>query len=432
MSDSVIKVCGLYKKFCRNLKRGMIYSAYDVGRSMLGMSYDTSTLRRDEFWALQDVSFELKKGDTLGIIGINGSGKSTLLRLLTGIFPPDRGEIAVRGNIGALIAVGAGFHPHMTGRENIYLNGTILGMNRQQIDERFEEIIDFADIGDFIDAPVATYSSGMKVRLGFSVAVHVKPDILLVDEILSVGDLSFRNKSLRKMQEYREQANALIFISHNLEQVRVLCSRLIILNKGKVTYDGNTHEGIALYEELSREKRTKSVFSENTTNPESSAVSTLGDSTTGEIQILEIGLQSQDNRTMSSVRLNDSLIISCKFTVHKDMADLYFSAAIIDEQWTSNVIRLMSNDNQKALFEDIEAGSYTLKVVIDNHHLAPGVYYAQIAVRNGKTGETYERATSVKPFDVLSDGVALERGFINVDEEWVLKKEQAPKAEMHS
>ena len=138
MSDSVIKVSGLYKKFCRNLKRGMIYSAYDVGRSMLGVSYDTSTLRKDEFWALQDVNFELKKGDTLGIIGINGSGKSTLLRLLTGIFPPDRGEIAVRGNIGALIAVGAGFHPHMTGRENIYLNGTILGMNRQQIDERFE------------------------------------------------------------------------------------------------------------------------------------------------------------------------------------------------------------------------------------------------------------------------------------------------------
>jgi lipopolysaccharide transport system ATP-binding protein len=193
---------------------------------MFGIQVKTYCLRKDEFWALDNISFNLKKGESLGIIGVNGSGKSTLLRLITGIFPPDMGRIAIRGKVGALIAVGAGFHPHMTGRENIYLNGTILGMTRKELNEKMDEIISFADIGDFLDAPVNTYSSGMRVRLGFAIAVHCEPDILLVDEILSVGDLAFRNKSMRKMAEFREKANALIFISHNLEQVRNLCSKV--------------------------------------------------------------------------------------------------------------------------------------------------------------------------------------------------------------
>ena len=400
----------------------MAYASLDISRSMLGIPYRTGVLRKDEFWALENVSFELHKGETLGIIGTNGSGKSTLLRLLTGILPPDKGKIEVAGSVGALIAVGAGFHPHMTGRENIYLNGTILGMNRDQIEQRFDEIVDFADIGNFIDAPVSTYSSGMKVRLGFSVAVHVKPDILLVDEILSVGDLSFRNKSLRKMQEYRAQANALIFISHNLEQVRVLCQRLIIIDKGQVTFDGDTHQGIALYESMSRQTRAHQVFSKKGSNGK--VASTLGSKATGEIQILEIAIQSSDGQKLQAIGLNEPLIIFCKFAATKKIEDLYFSAAIINEQWTSNIIQLVSNDNQRAVFESIENGTYSVKVVIDNHHLVPGIYYAQLAVRNGKTGETYERATSVEPFRVLSDGTTLERGFINVDDRWVLNKEE--------
>ncbi len=419
MSDSVIKVSGLYKKFCRNLKRGMIYSAYDVGRSMLGISYDTSTLRKDEFWALQEISFELKKGDTLGIIGINGSGKSTLLRLLTGIFPPDRGEIAVRGNIGALIAVGAGFHPHMTGRENIYLNGTILGMNRQQIDERFEEIIDFADIGDFIDAPVATYSSGMKVRLGFSVAVHVKPDILLVDEILSVGDLSFRNKSLRKMQEYREQANALIFISHNLEQVRVLCNRLIILNKGKVTYDGNTHEGIVHYQELARSSRvssyTKNAF------PQQPLTLRQRSSSGTEVQTVRIDILDEDGQRTNVIGLHEPLVLLCRFRCSIFAKSLYFSCGILSED-LKPCIWLMSNDNNETSFKNIEPGTYEMTLQIHRHNLVPNVYVPNVAIRNGDNGETYERLLPDLTFRVRSDGVLLERGIVAAKGDWQLKK----------
>ena len=224
-NDVVVSVKNVSKKFCRNLRRSMAYGILDLSKNLMGLKPDTSTLNRDEFWALDDVSFELRRGETLGIIGINGSGKSTLLRLLSGIFPPDKGEIAVKGRIGSLIAVGAGFHPHMTGRENVFLNGAILGMSRKEIEKKYDSIVGFAEIGDFLEAPVSTYSSGMRVRLGFAIAVHCEPDILLIDEVLSVGDLSFRNKSLRHMANFRAKAKALIFISHNLEQVRVLWAK---------------------------------------------------------------------------------------------------------------------------------------------------------------------------------------------------------------
>src|SRR5665648_1254776 len=166
--DTVIKVEHLHKKFCSNLKRSLYYGSVDMARDMLGLSRERVDLRPHEFWALEDVSFEAKRGEALGIIGQNGSGKTTLLRILNGTFPPDRGRVAVRGRLGALIGLGAGFHSHMSGRENIRLNGTILGMSRQEIEARFDEIVDFADIGDFLDAPVVTYSSGMMMRLGFA------------------------------------------------------------------------------------------------------------------------------------------------------------------------------------------------------------------------------------------------------------------------
>jgi lipopolysaccharide transport system ATP-binding protein len=190
MGDAAIRMKE-FQKVLSELETKFLYGTHDVFRNMFSIPNDTGKLRKSEFWALDDVSFELKKGETLGIMGVNGSGKSTLLRLLSGIFPPDKGRISVYGKIGSLIAVGAGFHPHMTGRENIYLNGTILGITRNEIRKKFDSIVDFAEIGDFLEAPLSTYSSGMRVRLGFAIALHCDPDILLIDEILSVGDLVF-------------------------------------------------------------------------------------------------------------------------------------------------------------------------------------------------------------------------------------------------
>lgn len=245
--DVVLRVENLYKKFCRTLKRSMFYGAMDSARSMFSISYKTDKLRKNEFWALEDVSFELKKGEALGIIGVNGSGKSTLLRLITGIFPPDKGSISFKGRIGALIAVGAGFHPHMTGRENIYLNATILGMTRKEIDEKINDIIDFAEIGDFLEAPINTYSSGMRVRLGFSIAVYCEPDILLVDEVLAVGDAGFQLKCLNKLGELRKKGVSTILVTHNLHHISTFCNRAVLMDTGKKIFIGNIDQCLERY-----------------------------------------------------------------------------------------------------------------------------------------------------------------------------------------
>lgn len=238
--DTIIKVEHASKKFCKDLKDSMVYGMVDIGRNLVGLNSCTDKLRKNEFWAVSDVSFEVQRGETLGIIGPNGSGKTTMLKMINGIFWPDKGKITIRGKVGALIAVGAGFHPLLSGWENIYINGAILGMSKKEIDKKFDAIVDFADIGDFLDSPVKHYSSGMHVRLGFAIAVHSESDILLIDEVLSVGDIKFQAKCMDKMKEIKKRGMTMIFISHNLNSVQLLCDRALYLNKGIVQYTGST------------------------------------------------------------------------------------------------------------------------------------------------------------------------------------------------
>jgi lipopolysaccharide transport system ATP-binding protein len=414
MSEILIKAEGLSKKFCRSLKRGMVYGTTDSFKSMLGIKTNLEVLRKGEFWAINNISFELKRGETLGIIGMNGSGKSTLLRLLNGIFPPDCGRISVNGKIGALIAVGAGFHPHMTGRENIYLNGTILGMGREEIAQKFESIVDFAEIGDFLNAPVSTYSSGMTVRLGFSIAIHCEPDILLVDEILSVGDLSFRNKSLRRMDEFRQKAKGIIFISHNLEQVRVLCDRVLVMDKGQFIFSGETADGILFYEEyINRQK----VAHEHNANKKDWVREHL--SSNQEIEVREIGVSGQNE---NSVAMGSPLDVFCKFTVKQWLSNLYFSVSISNSE-NRNCIWVMSNDCPGTSFENLHPGKYAMKLQIAQHHLVAGVYFLNIGIRNNQTGETYERIYSNYSFRVSNDAERPPRAIISVEDNWKLEQE---------
>lgn len=243
--DIVLRADHVSKKFCRTLKHVMIYGAKDIASNMVGLSSHSERLRNGEFWAVDDVSFELRWGETLGLIGPNGSGKSTMLKMINGIFMPDKGSIEIKGRVGALIEVGAGLHPMLTGRENIYVNGAILGMSKKEIDRKFDEIVDFADIGDFIDAPVKHYSSGMHVRLGFAIAAHCEPDILLVDEVLAVGDISFQNKCLNRISELFKSGNTtIIFVSHDMNAVRLLCNRCLVLNNGVMMLDGPSAEAV--------------------------------------------------------------------------------------------------------------------------------------------------------------------------------------------
>ncbi len=199
---------------------------------------------KESFMAVNDVSFMVEQGESIGLMGLNGSGKSTLLKLINGVMRPEKGTIRTRGRIAGLIATGAGFHPQLTGRENLFLNGAILGMGEKEIKAKFDRIVDFADIGKFIDTPVSHYSSGMFARLGFSIAIHVDADIFLADEVLAVGDRPFKKKCLAKMQEIRQEGTTIFYVSHATASVREMCDRVLVLESGHLNFDGDVDEGI--------------------------------------------------------------------------------------------------------------------------------------------------------------------------------------------
>jgi len=198
-------------------------------------------------WAVKDLNLEVEKGETIGVIGRNGSGKSTLLKLIAGVTKPTTGQIVVEGKVSPLIELGAGFHPELTGRENIYLNASILGIPEKTVDRRFKEIVDFAELGEFIDTSVKHYSSGMYMRLGFSIAIHVEPEILLIDEILAVGDIAFQEKCMRKMEEFKQRKVTIVFVSHSMEAVRSFCQRVIWLDEGEIKEEGEPERVVNAY-----------------------------------------------------------------------------------------------------------------------------------------------------------------------------------------
>lgn len=253
MSDDVlIRVEGVSKKFCRSLKKSLWYGLKDIASEAVGRNGGHGQLRTQEFWSVNDVSFELRRGECLGLIGRNGAGKTTLLKLLNGLIKPDKGRIEMRGRVGALIALGAGFNPILSGRENIYVNGSVLGLTKREIDAKIGEIIDFAEIGEFIDTPVQNYSSGMQVRLGFAVATALNPDILILDEVLAVGDIAFRVKCGNRIREIMSRS-AVILVSHSMEFISWYATAAMVLNKGRVNaLTSSVPEGIRVYESLNK------------------------------------------------------------------------------------------------------------------------------------------------------------------------------------
>ena len=258
MSDTVIRVENLGKKYVlthqqegrskyKALRDVIADGAKSLGKKLLKPGKEAFNPAHEEFWALQDVSFEIKQGNSVGIIGRNGAGKSTLLKILSRITEPTKGQISIKGRVASLLEVGTGFHPELTGRENIYLNGAILGMSKVEIERNFDEIVAFAEVEKFLDTPVKRYSSGMYVRLAFAVAAHLEPEILIVDEVLAVGDLNFQKKCLGKMENVASEGRTVLFVSHNMAAVRKLCSHAILLDKGTVKTQGDVHGVLKTY-----------------------------------------------------------------------------------------------------------------------------------------------------------------------------------------
>jgi lipopolysaccharide transport system ATP-binding protein len=256
----VIAVQGVSKRYSRSLRRSLWYGIEDIGKEVVGRGQYADTLRPTEFWALRDVSFAVSRGETVGLIGHNGAGKTTLLKLINGLIKPAAGRISVHGSIRALIALDAGFNPILTGRENVKVASTLLGMKEGEIEERLERIVEFSEIGDFIDAPVRSYSTGMVARLGFSIAVHTQPDILLVDEVLAVGDLNFAIKCHRKIKEFRDNGGSIVLVSHNAYSIRSNCDRVVWIEHGEVQEIGPTADVCDAYEAaVARQDATSTV-----------------------------------------------------------------------------------------------------------------------------------------------------------------------------
>jgi len=314
-AEVLVKVEGLSKKFCKDLKTSLWYGVKDLVSGITG-SQANRPLRDKEFWAVKDITFELRRGECLGLIGHNGAGKSTLLKILNGLINPDEGSVTMRGRVGALIELGAGFNPILTGRENIYNNGAVLGFTRKEIDAKVEEIIDFSEIREFIDMPVQNYSSGMKVRLGFSVAVQMEPDVLIIDEVLAVGDLGFRLKCFKSIDELLPNT-AIIFVSHNMSMISRICNSILLMEKGYEKFCGkNTSKGIDLY---------YSNFSKNEFN----VIFTDGTLQLNNVNLID---NSLNKREMSVLKWGDDFILNMTFG-YKDLSVIpMFKIVIFDKE----------------------------------------------------------------------------------------------------
>ena len=324
---------------------------------------------QEEFWALKDVSFEIKRGESVGIIGRNGAGKSTLLKLLSRITAPTTGRIELEGKVASLLEVGTGFHPELTGRENIYLNGAILGMKRAEIKSKFDEIVAFAEVEKFLDTPVKHYSSGMYVRLAFAVAAHLEPDVLIVDEVLAVGDAQFQKKCLGKMQSVSEQdGRTVLFVSHNMQAIRQMCQRVIFLKQGKVAYAGDPHEAISGYLGQGVNAETHAVIDLTDyprTHPIEGAV------------FQRVRFTDGRGEPATSLKLTNVLGVEIDFKAKKLLRQFNLSMAVVHGEG----LRVFSEaySDQHAL-PDLEPGEYTLRFEVPMRFFKMESYFLSLTL----------------------------------------------------
>jgi len=359
----------------------------------------------EEFWALQDVSFTVERGETVGLIGPNGAGKSTALKLISRIIEPTSGRIEVSGRVGALLELGAGFHPDLTGRENIYLNGSILGLSRAQIRHRLGDIIAFAELERFIDVPVKHYSSGMYVRLGFSVAVHTDPEILLVDEVLAVGDAAFQRKCLDRINHLRQQGVTILFVSHSAERIRAICSRALWLDDGRLVVDGPAESVVTRY-------------SDHSWAAEEGALKAGGENNrrwgSGEVQIVGVRLLDGSSQEKQLFRVGEPLTVLMRYCAEKRVERPVFGLAIHRSDGTH-----ITGPNTQLAGRKIPwiEGEGMVQYTVSSLPLLEGTYHVSVAVHNWEDTKMYDYHDRLYPFRVLpSEGerygiVTLEGGW---------------------
>jgi ABC-type polysaccharide/polyol phosphate transport system ATPase subunit len=370
----------------------------------------------EEFWAVNDISFELEHGDTLGIVGHNGSGKSTLLKCLARILLPEKGTIALGGSMSALLELGAGFHPELSGRENIYLNGSILGLSRRDIDARFDEIVGFAELERFIDMPIKNYSSGMMARLGFAVAVNVDPDILIIDEVLSVGDASFQRKSGEKIADFKRAGKTVIIVSHALPTVRILCEKAIWIDGGRMVEFGRSAEVLDRYTGFSYDERpTVDIAAAETTHHG-----------TGEVRVTKVELIGADGRASSLHRCGHPIRIRFAYNAFQPIADPVFGFSV---STVEGALVFGLNTIWRGTSIDLVDGIGYIDFVADDLMLTEGTYDMSVHIADRLLSHIYDNVIAIVRFDVRGEGF-VEPGVLRQPGVWELP--EAPGSSLRS
>jgi lipopolysaccharide transport system ATP-binding protein len=419
MTDIAIRAEKLSKQYCIGGKQ----EEYKTLRDTLARAF-TEPLRllssvakrrptataKETIWALKDVSFEVKRGEVVGIIGQNGAGKSTLLKILSRITEPTEGYAEVHGRVGSLLEVGTGFHPELTGRENIYLNGAILGMKKTEIERKFDEIVAFAEIEKFVDTPVKRYSSGMHMRLAFSVAAHLEPDILLVDEVLAVGDYRFQQKCLRKMSEVSHEGRTILFVSHNMSAVKRLCENTVLLQSGQVRFKGSSGDCIRIYLESDETDNPTEIDTRSLRRPPG-----LGKS----LCFLQVRLRSTNGCNM---RVGESLELELEFRSFEPISDLVLGLGFN----TLDGIRVFdcrSTDVYPPI-KELASGRYGVRISLDSNLLMPGDYTISVGAGSDTTGRALDLIENVIKFRILplktggTPCLEPKRGFFRIHSQW--------------
>ena len=433
MSDVVIRVEGLGKKFKIGSSQpyhrlsevfvGLGQAALRFPGSLLGCRsidrtedlQDNSPAAQGEFWALKDINFEVKQGEVVGVIGRNGAGKSTLLKILSRITEPTEGRFGIKGRVASLLEVGTGFHPELTGRENVFLSGSLLGMSKFEIKRKFDEIIDFAGTEKFLDTPVKRYSSGMQVRLGFAIAAHLEPEILIVDEVLAVGDAEFQKKCLGKMGEVSQSGRTVLFVSHNLAAVRTLCTSGVLLSKGTIQATGRAIDCLTQYSQMNQATCPKDFY--RLKKPKGVQVTSLR------------YYQSSTQVAEDSITCGESLTIAItceRLSQDESSIGLVASIAVKDHEQTPLLLMhsRMTGDNLTAT-----SHQFSIDLSIPRLPLRPGRYFLTISLMD-KMSNLLDSITEGPYFDVI-DGphyVSCElpprsHALLAIDHEWSLHQE---------
>jgi lipopolysaccharide transport system ATP-binding protein len=433
MSDIAIRVEKLSKRY----KIGVVKQRHHTLRDQLSEGLKRVAQRNgyfppnnSTFWALKDISFEVKRGEVVGIIGRNGAGKSTLLKILTRITEPTEGRAELYGRVGSLLEVGTGFHPELTGRENIYLNGAILGMRKTEIDRKFDEIVAFAEVEKFIDTPVKRYSSGMYVRLAFAVAAHLEPEILLVDEVLAVGDVAFQKKCLGKMGTVAQEGRTVLFVSHNMAAMASLTRRSVWLEGGKIRAIGNTQEVIESYLNSMEPDSQLAGFTSLMSLPRPDGI------INPKAQLEWVRMQDREGNQTNIFVEGEPIVVELGFKIHDESKNLEFGVGVSSLKHSEEDLFLVPSPLYEA---SLPEGHYCVRMSIDPNYLRVGSYALILkmfadGVRQETMGDTLRfRITENKP---CPDGDSKYKiwisGFFRFDYEWGKIEPYAQRADMEA